>query len=143
MQYSDGEIRQYIREVVSASKDTAKVDTGFLKRSIKGALIGRNKSVEFRQVFYGAYNENSKLIENAKKIMPNDIVWTVVFVDEDGNETQIEGKTKTGRKITRKEIGSENIQSKNIKALIASIKARGETKDDTRKGNRGNDKETP
>jgi hypothetical protein len=143
MQYSDGEIRQYIREVISETKKTAKVETGFLKRSIKGSLIGRNRSVEFRQVFYGAYNENSKLIENAKRIMPSDIVWTVVFVDEDGNETQIEGKTRTGRKISRKEIGSENISTKNIKALISSIKARGETKDDPRERNRSNDNQTP
>ena len=131
MPYSDAEIRQYIRDVVSETKKTAKVDTGFLKRSIKGALIGRDKSIEFREVFYGAYNENSKLLENAKRMLPKDLVWKVVFVDEDGNETQVEGKTRTGRKISRKEIGSENIQSKNIKALIASIKARGETKDDT------------
>jgi hypothetical protein len=90
-------------------------------------------------VFYGAYNENSRLIENAKKMIPNDIVWTVVFVDEDGTETKIEGKSRTGRKISRKEIGSENISSKNIKALIASIKERGETKDDTGERDRGND----
>jgi hypothetical protein len=139
MPYSDAEIRQYIREVVSETKKTAKVETGFLKRSIKGSLIGRNKSIEFRQVFYGAYNENSRLIENAKKMIPNDIVWTVVFVDEDGTETKIEGKSRTGRKISRKEIGSENISSKNIKALIASIKERGETKDDTGERDRGND----
>jgi len=139
MPYSDAEIRQYIRDVVSETKKTAKVDTGFLKRSIKGALIGRDKSIEFREVFYGAYNENSKLLENAKRMLPKDLVWKVVFVDEDGNETQVEGKTRTGRKLSRKEIGSENIQSKNIKALIASIKARGETKDDTGKTNRSND----
>jgi methyl coenzyme M reductase beta subunit len=143
MQYSDAEIRQYIREVISETKKTAKVDTGFLKRSIKGALIGKNKSIEFREVFYGAYNNNSKLVENAKKMLPSDLVWTVVFVDEDGNETQIEGKTRTGRKISRKEIGSENISTKNIKALIASIKARGETKDDPRERNRSNDNQTP
>jgi len=139
MPYSDAEIRQYIRDVVSETKKTAKVDTGFLKRSIKGALIGRDKSIEFREVFYGVYNENSKLLENAKRMLPKVLVWKVVFVDEDGNETQVEGKTRTGRKISRKEIGSENIQSKNIKALIASIKARGETKDDTGKTNRSND----
>jgi hypothetical protein len=72
-------------------------------------------------------------------MIPNDIVWTVVFVDEDGTETKIEGKSRTGRKISRKEIGSENISSKNIKALIASIKERGETKDDTGERDRGND----
>jgi hypothetical protein len=144
MQYSVQEIKAYVKKVVDVSKSDAKVDTGFLKRSIRGNWF--RDIATFREVFYGAYNENSKLLENAKRIMPNDIPWRVIFVDEDGNEAAVKGKTKTGRKISRKEIGSENIQSKNIKALIASIKsikARGETKDDTRKGNRETDNETP
>ena len=134
MQYSVPEIKAYVKKVVDVSKKNAKVDTGFLKRSIRGNWF--RDIATFREVFYGAYNENSKLVENAKRIMPNDIPWRVIFVDEDGNEAKIEGKSKTGRKISRKEIGSENISSKNIKALIASIKARGEKKNDTGKGNR-------
>jgi hypothetical protein len=143
MQYSDGELRTLIRDVIRETKKTVKVDTGFLKRSIRGDIIGRNKSIEFRQMVYGVYNDNSKLIENAKKMIPSDIVWTVVFEDLDGEETSIVGKSKTGRKISRKEIGSENIQSKNIKALIASIKTRGEEKNDTGERNRSNDRQTP
>jgi len=135
MEYSDAQIRQYIREVVREAKDTANVETGYLKRSIKGALIGRNKSIEFRQIFYGAYNDNSKLIDIAKKIIPNDLQWKVIFEDENGNETRIEGKTKTGRTISRKQITSENISTKNIKALIASISANGKKKYDTGEGN--------
>lgn len=141
MPYSDAEIREYIRRVVRETKDTAKVDTGFLKRSIKGDLIGRNKSVEFREVFYGAYNNNSRLVQNAERIMPNDIPWKVIFIDEEGRETQIEGKTRTGRTISRKSITSENISTSKIKALISSIKANGKKNNDTGEGNKRDDEE--
>lgn len=139
MPYSDAEIRQFIRRVVREAKDTAKVDTGFLKRSIKGDLIGRNSSVEFREIFYGAYRNNSKLIEIANRIMPNDLPWKVIFIDEEGRQTDIEGKTKTGRKISRKQITSENISTSKIKALISSIKASGKKTDDTGKGSEEED----
>ena len=133
-EYTDGEIRQYIREVVREAKSTANVDTGFLKRSIRGDLIGRNRSVEFREIFYGAYNENSKLLEIAQRIMPNDINWKIVYENEEGDETTIKGRTRTGRTIRRSSISSNNISSPKIKALIQSI--RGKKKDDTGEGNR-------
>lgn len=133
-EYTDGEIRQYIREVVREVKSTANVDTGFLKRSIRGDLIGRNRSVEFREIFYGAYNENSKLLEIAQRIMPNDINWKIIYENEEGDETTIKGRTRTGRTIRRSSISSNNISSPKIKALIASIG--GKKKDDTREGNR-------
>lgn len=137
--YTDGEIRQYIREVVREAKSTANVDTGFLKRSIRGDLIGRNRSVEFREIFYGAYNENSKLLEIAQRIMPNDINWKIVYENEEGDETTIKGRTRTGRTIRRSSISSNNISSPKIKALIASI--RGKKKDDTGEGNREDNEE--
>lgn len=133
-EYTDGEIRQYIREVVSEAKRSANVDTGFLKRSIRGDLIGRNRSVEFREVFYGAYNENSKLLQIAQRIMPKDIDWKVIYEDEEGNQTTIKGTTRTGRTIRRSTIDSQNVSTAKIKALIASI--RGKKKNDTREGNR-------
>jgi len=139
MPYSTAEIREYIRRVVREAKDTANVDTGFLKRSIKGDLIGRNKSVEFREVFYGAYNNNSRLLQIAERIMPNNIDWKVIFVDEEGRETPIEGKTRTGRTISRKSISSENISTSKMKALISAIRASGKKKDDTTEGDRESD----
>ena len=133
-EYTDGEIRQYIREVVREAKSTANVDTGYLKRSIRGDLIGRNRSVEFREIFYGAYNENSKLLEIAQRVMPNDINWKIVYENEEGDETTIKGRTRTGRSIRRSSISSNNISSPKIKALIASI--RGKKKNDTGEGDR-------
>lgn len=138
-EYTDAEIRQYIREVVSEAKKTANVDTGFLKRSIRGDLIGRNRSVEFREIFYGAYNENSKLLEIAQRIMPNDINWKIIYEDEEGDETTIKGTNRTGRTIRRSSITSQNVSTSKIKALIQSI--RGKKKNDTGKGSRKNNEE--
>ena len=129
MAYTDGEIRQYIRDVVREAKDTAKVDTGFLRRSIKGALIGRDKSIEFEQIVYGAYNNNSRLIQIAERIVPNDLKWKVTFINEDGETTEVKGKTRTGRTIVRRQITSESIGTSKIKQLIKSIQI-GKTKDD-------------
>ena len=89
VKYSIGEISQFIREVVREAKDTAKVETGYLKRSIKGDWIGRTKSVEFRQVFYGAENGNSKLLEIATRVMPKDLKWKVILVGEEGEDVSI------------------------------------------------------
>lgn len=141
MQYSDAEIREYIRRVVREARDTARVDTGYLKRSIKGDLIGRNKSVEFREIFYGAYNNNSRLVQIAERIMPSDIPWKIIFVDEEGREEEIKGKTRTGRTISRKSITSENVSTSKIKALISAIKANGKKNNDTGEGNKRDDEE--
>lgn len=138
-EYTDAEIKQYIREVVSEAKKSAHVETGFLKRSIRGDLIGRNRSVEFREIFYGAYNDNSKLLEIAQRIMPKNINWKIIYEDEEGDETTIKGTTRTGRTIRRSSISSENVSTKNIKALIQSI--RGKKKNDTGKGNREDNEE--
>ena len=140
MTYTDGQIKTYIRNVVREAKATAKVDTGYLKRSIKGDLIGKNKSVEFRQIVYGAYNNNSRLVQIAERIMPNDIQWKVIFLDEEGGETEVKGKTRSGRTITRKAITSESIGTSKIKALIKSL-AIGKAKDNGTESDRSSDKE--
>jgi hypothetical protein len=120
MKYTDAQIRGFVKQVVSETKAGAKVDTGFLKRSIRGNWF--NGIATFREIFYGAYNGNSKLIENAKRIIPSEVPWQVFFVDEDGNQRQIEGKTRQGRTIVRKEITSNSIGTSKIKALINSIR---------------------
>jgi hypothetical protein len=35
--------------------------------------------VEFRQVFYGAEDGNSKLFEIATRVMPKDLKWKVIL----------------------------------------------------------------
>ena len=135
MAYTDGEIRTFIRDVVREAKRTSNIDTGFLRRSIKGDIIGRDKSVEFRQIFYGAYNNNSDLINIATRIMPNDIKWKVIFLDEQGEQTEIRGKSRTGRQIVRRQINSETVDTAKIKQLIRSIQI-GKAKDNGGEGNR-------
>ena len=67
--------------VVEVSKRNARVDTGRLKRSInvkvqKGILV-------FRQYYYGIENDNSKLVENAKKMM-GDTPYVIELMDDEG-----------------------------------------------------------
>lgn len=133
MQYSDGEIKVLIRNVIREAKKTARVRTGYLKDSIGGDWDSRKNRIEFEQIFYGAYNNNSSLVQIAERIIPKDLNWVVIFMDEDGQETSIEGKTRTGRRLSTKKISSENVSTSKIKALIASIKANGKETDDTGK----------
>ena len=72
------------------------------------------------------------MVQIAERIIPKDLNWVVIFMDEDGQETSIEGKTRTGRRLSTKKISSENVSTSKIKALIASIKANGKETDDTR-----------
>jgi Arc/MetJ-type ribon-helix-helix transcriptional regulator len=140
MTYTDGQIKTYIRDVVREARATANVDTGYLKRSIKGDLIGRNKSVEFRQIFYGAYNNNSELVRIAERIMPKNIQWKVVFLDEEGNEQEVKGKSRTGRTMVRKEITSDSASTSKIKAFIKTLSS-GKAKDDRTESDRESDNE--
>ena len=131
-EYTQTEIKNLIDQVVSEAKSSARVDTGFLKRSIRGNLF--KGVVTFREVFYGAYNGNSKLVEIANRIMPKDINWKVIFVDEDGIETTVKGQTRTGRTVRRSSIGTANESTSKIKQLLSWIKSYGKKKNDTGKG---------
>ena len=142
MDYTIAQIRQYIREVVKETKSTAHVDTGFLKRSIKGDWNEKKKIVEFREIFYGAYNDNAKLIQNAQKMMPKDLPWQVIFIDEEGRPTTVKGETRTGRTISRKSVTSGNASTNKIKSLITAIK-NAKKKDDSAKGDRASDEKAP
>lgn len=139
MEYSRDDKIRLGQEVVRATRKTARVDTGFLKRSIRATLY--RGVVVFREIFYGAFNENAQLVENAQRIMPKEIEWRVVFVDEEGRETTIEATTRTGRKISRKSISSESASTKKIKSLISALKSNGSEKDSGDESDRGNDKD--
>jgi len=137
MPYEIAEIRQYIRDVVREAKNTARVDTGFLKRSIRGDYVARTGIVEFRQIFYGAFKGNSQLVNIAQRIMPNDLPWRVILEDEEGNERIITGITKTGRKLNISKTLSLAGSTFKIKDLINRI--RGKKKDDTTDSDRTTD----
>lgn len=75
------EEREKAELVVEESKRTARVDTGRLKSSIhvkvqKGILV-------FRQYYYGIENDNSKLVENAKKMM-GDTPYVIELMSDEG-----------------------------------------------------------
>lgn len=82
--YTDEEIREYIRVIVTEAKNTAKVDTGFLKRSIRGNLF--KGKITFRQIYYGAENGNSQLAEIAQRLMPKDLEWKLILQDDEGKD---------------------------------------------------------
>ena len=135
MEYTEEQIRSYAKKVVDATKKTANYDTGFLYRSIKYNYYRRTGKLEFREVFYGAYNDNSDLVKNALRLMPSDIQWSLVFEYEDGSETSIKGQTRTGRTISTKVISNENASTKKIKALQDAIALQRKTDGEKEKDN--------
>ena len=137
MEYSRDDKIRLGQEVVRATRKTARVDTGFLKRSIRATLD--KGVVVFREIFYGAFNGNAELVQNAQRIMPKEIEWKVIFVDEEGRETTIEATTRTGRKISRKSISSSSSSTSKIKSLLTALQNNGKAKDSGTEGNRKDD----
>lgn len=119
MAYSISEIRAIGREIVQKSKSTARVDTGYLKRSI-GFIIDEQGVPTFTEVFYGQFGDNSDLEENIKSMMPTGIAWKLIYTDESGNPYQVVRKTASGRAAvetkatkatTRKSLGIGGIRN--------------------------------
>jgi hypothetical protein len=136
MEYSNAQIKDFIKKVVAETVRGAREETGYLKRSIRGVWF--NGIVTFREIYYGAYNDNAQLVENAKAIMPSDIPWEVIFVDEEGREQKLEGRTRQGRKISRRAITNRNVSTTRVKTLINSLRD-GQKKDDRAEGDREQD----
>jgi len=130
--YTDAELKKIVRDVVREAKGSAHIETGYLKRSIRGDVVGKNRSLEFRQVVYGVYNNNSRLVQIAENLVPKDIQWEVILEDEEGNITQANGISRTGRKIKRSSISSSIGSTSKITALINQL--RGKKKNDTGEG---------
>jgi len=126
------------QRVVDMSKKTAHVDTGALKRSIN-YTVARGQIV-FRQLFYGQYHDNSKLIQNAAKIMKG-IPYTIEELDEEGNVQKALYKVASGRtSITpeKKPRAGKNA-ARGAKALIEKLlaqKRRYASKDNDEEDNR-------
>lgn len=108
------------QRVVDASKKTAHVDTGALKRSIYYTVARGN--IVFRQLFYGQYNDNSQLIENAARMMKG-IPYTIEELDEEGNIIKEQRRVASGRVSTsaeRKQPAGKNA-SLGAKAFIQKL----------------------
>lgn len=120
------EVRAIAQQIVDESKKTARVDQGTLKRSISYSV--KNDTVIFREMDYGQYNDNSELIENAKRLMPNGSKYKFEFIDVDGNISEIT-KTKTGRTSKRSILSKlSDSSTKNATALINKIRQLNEKK---------------
>jgi len=112
--------RALANKVVELSKKTAHVDTGALKRSIY-STVARGQIV-FRQLFYGQYNDNSQLIQNAARYMKG-IPYTIEELDEEGNVQKAQYKAASGRAFTTPEPRAGKNASRGAKALIEKLLA--------------------
>jgi hypothetical protein len=130
VEYSEVEIKAIAKKIVDASKKTAHVDTGYLKRSIYYVIDERGK-LEFGEVFYGQFLDNSDLKENIKKMLPSDIPYSLIWTDENGTPYEAIRKTASGRivqKTVTPKIKQKKLSIGGIKNFLKGLK-NGETKE--------------
>jgi len=119
------EIRAIAQKVVDISKSSARVDTGFLRRSISYTV---EKDVYvFVQVFYGQFGAdrpsgiNSKLKINAKRLMPSGVKWRMRYTDINRSVLS-DGSIQTGRNSLGSIVGKLRQSTTAVKNLIDRIK---------------------
>ena len=117
------EIRAIAQKVVDISKSSARRDTGFLKRSISYTVEG-NVYV-FVEVFYGQFGTNSKLEQNAKRLMPSGVKWRMRYTDINRSVLQ-DGSIQTGRNSLGKIFNNLRQSTTAVTNLINRIKRSGE-----------------
>jgi hypothetical protein len=120
---SELEIRAIARKIISESRKTAHVDTGYLKRSIYYVIDERGK-LEFGEVFYGQFGENSELQENIERMLPKDIPYSLIWTDEEGMPYEAVRKTASGRivqKTVPPKIKKKNLSIGGIKNFLKGI----------------------
>jgi len=116
----EAEIRAIATDIVQKAKATAHVDQGTLKRSIAFTYV--RGVVTFRQIFYGVYNENSKLEELARRYMPNGVPYKIELTEMGGKTVEI-SRSKTGRRSQKSAVASVNRSSStNVKRLLQTVK---------------------
>jgi len=120
------EIRAIAQKVVDISKSSARRDTGFLKRSIS-YTVERNVFV-FVEVFYGQYGTNSKLEENAKRLMPSGVKWRMRYTDINRSVIK-DGSIQTGKNSLGKIFDKLRQSTTAVASLINRIKNSGKKKD--------------
>jgi len=115
------ELKSIINKIKAKSKDEAKIDTGFLQRSIYG-IINERGVAEFGEIFYGQFGENSFLEENINKMFPKNLPYKLVYFDEDGVEYVAKRRTVGGRTIKPENPKKgTNIASSNIRKFIKGL----------------------
>ena len=117
-EYTESELRAIGSDIVAKSKGGARVDTGFLKRSIS-YVLGRDNLLIFTEVFYGQFGDNSNLEENIRAMIPDGLPWELIYTDEDGGVEQVVKSSASGRlsitnatkATTRKSLGINGIKN--------------------------------
>ena len=137
------ELRQIINKIKEKSKEEARVDTGFLKRSIYG-IINERGVAEFGEVFYGQFGENSFLEENINKMFPKNLPYKLVYFDEDGVEYVAKKRTAGGRTIKPENpTKGKDVASSNIRNFINKLTKGGQEINERTKGGKDNNKKEP
>lgn len=85
------ELKEIARKIVKKSKETARVDTGFLKRSIS-YVVNLEGVITFTEAYYGQIDGNSQLLDNIKKMFPEDEPYNYCTQDENGKVTVVVSK---------------------------------------------------
>lgn len=88
MQTVSKELKAIAREIVKKSKETARVDTGRLKRSIS-YVVNLEGIITFTEAHYGQIDGNSQLLENIKCMFPKDEPYNYSVQDDSGNVTMV------------------------------------------------------
>jgi len=117
------EIRAIAQKVVDISKSSARRDTGFLKRSISYTV--ESNVYIFVEVFYGQFGTNSKLEQNAKRMMPSGVKWRMRYTDINRSVLQ-DGSIQTGRNSLGKIFNNLRQSTTAVTNLINRIRRSGE-----------------
>jgi hypothetical protein len=116
------EVKEIARDIVRKAKATARVDQGTLKRSI--AVTFPKDRVEFRQIFYGDYNENSQLEALAREFMPRGVEYRVILTTLGGGTYEAK-RTKQGRASKKKtSLLDAVVTTANIRNLINRVRGK-------------------
>lgn len=118
---SQVEITAIAKTVVLKAKAVAKVEQGSLKKSIAQRYV--NGGIEFRELYYGQWNDNSQLEKIARDLMPNGVKYKIIYTTLGGDTYEI-SRTKTGRTSQKKAVAiAKRNSSNNIKKLISLVQA--------------------
>jgi hypothetical protein len=124
------EDEQLAEQVVVKSKREAHVDTGRLRRSINQKV--QRGVIVFREYYYGEYNDNSTLEQNAREMMGS-VPYKIERFDEEGDIVQSVNKAQSGRvQRYERKVNREN------QARLLAIKGRKkrDEEENTNKDNR-------
>lgn len=136
----EAEIRQIASSIVAKAKATARVKQGRLQRSIAYTYV--RGIVTFRQVYWGAFGDNSLLEKLAAQYMPKEVPYRIELTvlgggtyKGDEKEVLTSGRTRYGRSLPKTALkNAKNANSSSIKKLVAMVKKKrkdGEEEDKT------------